>query len=462
MSVALQGVPASIVNLIQDGTLERVFHDSLFPRLLFRGEAVPEIWQANLGERQIFTRAGLMDPAIEPLQPGSDPLPTGYETEQWEASASQYGSTQDTHMPTSYVALAPTFLRNTQNLALQAGQTMNRLVRNRMYQSYLAGEAMVLATAAIGVQQVQISSLSGFTQNLQNGKPDSVNPANPLPVSFSSAEPDNAVTGFAPSDPTKPFGAGVISLQSALTAGLAVRAGVFAVTRSRRLRVGGGATVDALTTANILTLNDAIAGVTRLRAQSVPPHADGYYHVHLTPEGEQQIFADNHWQRLHQSLPDSAAYRDLAIGMAVGCIFYRNTENPSAGTVQKNSLVANPGGAGGATLAPEIGAELTNASGVQIRRALVTGGGVIYEKYLDESRYITEGGVTGKIGQFSVVNGGVAVMTQRIRYILRSPLDRLQQVVSQSWSWSGDFPVPSDALSGDSARYKRAVVLEHG
>lgn len=91
----------------------------------------------------------------------------------------------------------------------------------------------------------------------------------------------------------------------------------------------------------------------------------------------------------------------------------------------------------------------------------MTGGAALYEKYIDESKYITEAGVLGKIGNFSVVNGGLAVMTDRIRFILKAPQDDLQQVVKQVWSWSGDFPVPSDALSGDAARYKRAVVIEH-
>ncbi len=95
-----------------------------------------------------------------------------------------------------------------------------------------------------------------------------------------------------------------------------------------------------------------------------------------------------------------------------------------------------------------------------IRRTLVTGGGVLVEKYLDESKFITEAGVNGKIGEFSIINGGVAVMAQRIRYLLRAPQDKLQQVVDQTWSWSGDFAAPSDSLAGDSARYKRAVIIE--
>ncbi len=462
MSVILQGIPNSITALVQDGTLERVFHDALFPRLLFRGEAIPEVWQANLGERQIFTRAGLVAPKLRPLTPGVDPLPSSYDTEQWEATASQYGDTNDTHMPTSYVALASTFLRNTQQLGLGAALTMNRLVRNKLYSCYLAGEAMVTAAASASSFQIAVSTLNGFTDRVQNGKLLPVNPANPLPITFTTVgEPANAVVGYTPNNPSQPNGPGVITLQSALTVGVAQRDGVFAQTRSRRLRVGGGATVDAITSSNILTLNDVIAGITRLRDMNVPPHADGYYHVHLTPQGEQQIFADNHWQRLHQSLPDSVAYRDFAIGMAVGGIYLRNNENPSVSNCSEG-LLASPGGDGGARLAPEIGAEVTNENGVEIRRCIITGGGVMYEKYLDESKFITEAGVNGKIGQFSIVNGGVAVMANRIRYILRAPQDKLQQVVTQSWSWSGDFPVPADQLSGDSARYKRAVVIEHG
>ncbi len=463
MTVALQGVPAQIVNLMQDRTLERVFHDSLYPRQLYRGEASPELWQANLGERMVFTRAGLITPKIDPLVPGSDPLPSSYETEQWEAEARQYGDTNDTHMPTSYVTLASLFLRNTQTLGMGAAQTLDRLARNALFGAYLAGEAMVTVAAAAAATVLAVSTLSGFTQALQNGRLSPVTPANPLAITFSTAEPANTVIGFAPADPLRPLGPGVLTLGAPLSgAGVALRVGVFASTRSRRLRVGAGATVDGLSGANILTLNDIISAVTRLRTMRVPPHADGFYHVHMEPQGEAEIFQDNHWQRLHQSLPDSIAYRDLAIGMAVGCIFYRNTESPSAETCTGSPLIADPGGAGLARLAPEIGGEVINAAGVPVRRVLITGGGVLYEKYLDESRYITEAGVQGKIGEFSIVNGGVSVMTQRIRYILRAPQDRLQQMVSQAWSWSGDFPVPSDALAaGDLARFKRAVVLEH-
>lgn len=456
--IVLQGVPSSIVNLIQDRTLERVFHDSLYPRLIFRGEASPELWLANIGDRQVFTRAGLMPVALDPLVPGVDPTPGAYETEQWEAEARQLGNTIPTHMPSSYVSIASLFLRNTQTLGLNAAQSMDRTARNALFVPYLAGESMLTAAGVAGQTSIQVSSLNGFTQYLQNGRLSPVGAGNPLPITFSAVEPANTVIGFIPANPARPLGPGVLLLGAALTGAAPARTAVYASNRSRRLRIGGGGTVDTITSANILTLNDVIQAVARLRDANVPPHADGYYHVHLDPTAESQIFQDNHWQRLHQSGAGGVQYQEFVIGTAVGCKFMRNTELPKVGTISRQTALA--GGAGGAILADEIGGEVVNANGVAIRRTLVTGGGVLVEKYLDESKFITEAGVNGKIGEFSIINGGVGVMAQRIRYLLRAPQDKLQQVVDQTWSWSGDFSAPSDSLAGDSARYKRAVVIE--
>ena len=459
VSTASLGLPPGIINLIQDRTLERVFHDALYPRLLYRSEAIPEEWPANLGERMVFTRAGLMDVDLTPLTPGSDPAIGSYPFEQWEAEARQYGRSIDTHMPTSYVSLAPIVLRNVVQLGLNAAQSLNRLTRNPLFRAYLGGNSVNIAAAAIGATTITVSSLDGFTEQVQNARISPISPANPLAVTFTNLEPANTVIGFSPLNPSEPFGPGVLSLGSALSVGLPLRTGVLADTRSIISRVGGAATVDGLIGTNILTLQDIINTVARMRANNVAPTPDGFYHVHVTPEGEAQLFADNAFQRLFQSLPDSAAYRDLAIGQLVGCRFYRNTENPN--TQNSGVLVDTSGGAGSAKEAPDLGGEVVNQSGLAIRRAFVVGGGAIYEKYLDESKFISEAGVTGKIGEFNVINNGVGIMAQRIRFIMRAPLDRLQQVMSMSWSWSGDFPVPSDGLTGGLARYKRCAVIEH-
>lgn len=454
VSTATLGIPAGIINLIQDRTLERVFHDALYPRLLYRSEAMAEMWAANLGERMVFTRAGLMEVDTTPLTPGSDPVVGTYPFEQWEAEARQYGRTIDTHMPTSYVSLAPIFLRNIVSLGLNAGQTLNRLTRDPLFRAYAGGNTVVTTAAAIGATSVAVANLNGFTERVSNTAITPISPANPLPATIGTEAV--SIVGFSPTDANNPFGPGTLILGAPLVAAAPARTTVTASTASNVYRVGGGANVDAIASGNILGLQDVINTVARMRANNVPPCADGYYHVHVTPQGEAQLFADTQFQRLYQSLPDSATYRDLAIGQLVGCRFYRNTENPNT---QNSGVLVDTGT--GAKASGEVGAEVVNNNGVEVQRALVLGGGAIYEKYLDESKYITEAGVTGKIGEFNVVNNGVAIMTQRIRMILRAPLDRLQQVVSASWSWSGDFPIPSDATTGGPARYKRATVIEH-
>jgi len=461
VTVSIAGIPTEIVNLIQDRTLERVFHDALFPRLLFRMEARAEVWPINLGERQVFTRSGLIPPKTTPLTPGSDPSPSTYAFEQWEAQACQFGDAIDTNMPTSYVTLASQYLRNTKTLGLNAGESLNRLVRNSIYRSYLGGETNTTEAIVAGVSQVQVANLLGFTEQLVNGALQPVSATSPIDVSFTTAgELDNQVIGAVPADPNNPLGPGTLTFANPVGNPIALRDGIQSSNAARRIRVGGGATVDAIAPNNILDLQSVISAVAILRSNLVPPCSDGLYHVHISPTAEAQIFADNQFQRLHQSLPEQMAYRDQAIGDLLGSRWYRNTETPNAENV--GTLVDTSGGATTdfAASGTEINADVINQSGVPIERTIVMGGGAVYEKYLDESKFITESGVTGKIGQFTVTNGGVAVMTERIRFIARSPLDRLQQVYSQAWSWSGDFPVPSDQTTGPASRFKRAVVIE--
>lgn len=456
MTVSLAGIPNDVAAIIQDRTLERVFHDALYPRLLYRSEAMAEVWPANLGERMVFTRSGLIPVNVNPLTPGQDPTAATYGFEQWEVEARQYGNTLDTHFPTSNVSIAPLFMRNTVNLGLNAGQTLNQIVRDRLFRAYLGGNTALAVAGTAGQTQIQVASINGFTETLLNARPVPVSAAAPIAATVDGEAV--SVIGAQPLNPAEPFGRGTLFLAAGLVGNPAIRSAVLASNRSRIMRVGGAATVDGLTAGSVLTLQTFIDAVAAMRGQKIPPCSDGFYHVHLTPEGEAQLYADQAFRQLYQSLPESAAFRDLAIGQLVGCRFYRETENPDI----SNSGALVSSGASNSLVSGEIGGEVVNNAGVQVKRAMILGGGAIYEKYLDESKYISEAGVTGKIGQFSIVNNGVQVMTQRIRYIIRAPLDKLQQVVAQTWSWSGDFAIPSDALTGTTgARFKRAMAVEH-
>lgn len=82
MSLVNTGFSANIINLLQDRTLERVFHDALYPNMLYRAEATPDLWEANIGQRMVFTKTGLIAPDTTPITPGQDPGMASYDTEQ--------------------------------------------------------------------------------------------------------------------------------------------------------------------------------------------------------------------------------------------------------------------------------------------------------------------------------------------------------------------------------------------
>lgn len=460
MSLINLGISQSILNLVQDRTLERVFHDAMFPQLLFRSDMIAETWGANIGDRLVMTRTGLMEPVTEATQPGQDPLPSSYATEQFEIEASQYTGTKDTYMPTSTVAIAPLFLRDAATLGMQAGQSLNRIARNKLFRPYLGGNSVLTAASNSGTSQLNVASINGFVEVLVNGRLQQVSSSNPITIGFpGSAEPANAIIAFVPASALQPYGPGTLFLQSPLVNTLANRQPVVASTGAFIYRTSGSTSIDGISASNSLTLQDINNTVAYLRSQNVPTHGDGMYHLHVSPQGEAQLFKDQQFQRIFQSLPDNSVYTGATIAELMGVKFLRNNENPGPFTVKPGSLIAT---GTQARMAPEIGAEVINATGFAPYRALLTGGGVAYEKYLDEGAFVTEAGITGKIGEFAVVNNGLQVMTDRIRYTLRAPLDRLQQMVAQTWSWSGDFALPSDQTVGNTARFKRAVVIEHG
>lgn len=451
----------SVVSSIQDRTLQRVFHDALFPRLLYRGEAVPEMWPVNLGNNQTFTRTGLLRPTTRPLNQAQDPIAKTYDIEQWETTAEQYGDAIDTHMPTNYVSLASVYLRNMHQLGLHSGQSLNRMFRDRLFNAYLAGNTVVSVATAASVN-LPVVSLNGFTRKIVNGRPSLVGagPGQSLPITIVSGGvpiPRNVI-GFV-ADFTSPSGgpdeihSGTLILDVA-HAGVAARDIVLAVNRSQVINAGGSASIDGISSADVFTMADIRAAVAQLRFNNVPVHEDGTYHCHLDPMSESQIFGDNEFQRLNQSIPDYLHYREFVLAHILGVTFYRNTEAPTTATVDQDPKF-------GFTFAGELVNTPPVGPGVEIRRPIFTGQGAMEEKYLDESKYISEAGVIGKIGEFAVVNNGIQVMTERIRLILRAPMDRLQQLTSEAWSWSGGVALPTDSTVKTSpADYKRAVCVQ--
>lgn len=457
------GIPATVLNLIQAGVLERAFHDGLFPELKFRAEAMMEEWPEHAGNEMYMSRPGLIPVNTTPLQPGVDPTPQVVAWEQWKAELARWGNSIDTHAPTSATASANLFLRNIHQLGLNAGQTLNRLPRNTLFQAYLSGHTVLIDAALAADTQIHVAALNGFTDVIllgTNVRPEPVSITRALPITITTAGGPvaNTVIGAIPDNAADPKGPGILLLGAAVGGGgAAARAPVVSSQAPRIIRAGGGLSVDALGAADSFVMQHAIVAANMLRNANVPTHEDGFYHAHIGPLTNAQAFSDTPFQRLFTSLPNSDEIRMGVLGVIGNVKFIINSEIP-----QLNNTGARVTTGTNAQYATDIGAEIVNDTGIEVGRTIVTGKGTIYEKWLNEDAYVTEAGVTGKIGEFDIVNNGMSIPVERVKLIMRAPVNRMQDMVACSWSCSTSFPVPSD-ITGPSGpeRYKRAIVIEH-
>lgn len=404
--------PASLQNIIQNGLLERTYEEALIPQFLYRGLCTKRPVNANIGETIIFTRTGLLVPTETPLTPGTDPSPEEYTVEQYSLTIAQYAKTMDTHMLSSAVALASKFLENNQKLAINAAQSLNRVCRNKLYNAYLSGNTKAVGAGTASTSLV-VADANGFTTVLVNGKQEAVSASNPLAISIAGGSPVNVV---AVNSATK-----TLTLESAQT--WSDGASVVATNAPLILRPNARATTAAVTSSDKATLGLFLDAVAALRANNVPTFG-GYYAAHIDPTTERQLFADADFREAYRGRGDSPVWRDASLGRFAGIDWVRNTETPTT----------------------------TGTGGLTIRRPMVCGADCCIEGPFE--------GMGTLLGEANVAQG-VVQMVQGIAFIQRPPLDRLQQVIASSWSWVGDYAVPTDATTGTPAQYKRCVVIEH-
>jgi hypothetical protein len=458
--------------LVQENHLERAFHDSLYPRLLFRGEATPVEVAAHVGDTFLATGVGLIRKRMKPIVPGQDPAADDYQKEQWSVQLQQYAGSIPTNMPTDIVAIASLFYRNSQQSGLSAARTLNAIVRNKMFNAALSG--WTVADGAQGPSTtLRVKRLNGFTRARQSGATptvrfDFVSVSNPLEIHVNTgtfAVPIDTivhVTAYTPDNVGDETGPGTVTLDAAVT--VINRAYVVSTNRTFLQRPSGGFQVDTINASSIIRFSDVRAVLANFQTNNVPEHPEGAYHAHIDPTAHAELYQDPEWQRVHTSMPDGFAYKNYAVGFFLGTIFIRNTENPLISTVDADDGVAQDGTK--FSLNDPFAGELTHngatvaAGAIPVHRTLFTAAGGIMEYYQDMGLLLTEAGINGKVGQWQISNDGIEIMSDRIRMLLRAPIDKLLQVVDTTWTFIGDWPVRTDSTTGDVSYYKRFAVVE--
>jgi len=461
MAVA-NGFPVYLANLIQTGFLQKAMQQSLRPKLMYRAEALRERLDGReMGETVTQTRRGLMVPVVTPQVPGVDVSPSEYTIEQWTATMNRYVGGIDTRLPNSAVAIVNKFLEDATALAEQAGWSLDRLTRNRLFASYCGGDTMVAVAAASGATIVQVAALSGFRFAPQNGRMTPVSATNPLTVTIdpSGTPVTNTVVGVAPVDSLFPDGPGYLTLGTALGGLLAARKQIQAAIRPKIVRPGVSS-IDGLTSSSIITYMMLLEGRRTLKQNRVPEFADGTYHMHLDPVHLEHLLNDAAFRQLFQGRPDREEFQKGVLVQQIGISFYDNSDNPSAENVS-TPLVST---GSSAFASKEFGAEVLNAAGLRVKRSILLGQRALSEFWLPESDFMAQNqgrGNAGYQGAFQEGTGAFEADLSGIRYVVRPPQDRLMDVISQSWSFTGDWVAPTDVNAPTSpAVFKRAVAFE--
>lgn len=450
---------------VQEGFLKRSLLDGLFPHLRFRNDLDAVPWPVEGGDQIIMTRDGLMAVDLTPLIPGTDPIPVAVPSEQFEVWKEKHANTTDVHLPTSHAQIVDGIKRKMKVLGKNAAQTIDRRSRNVCYNAGLSGQ-----TVAVGVHTatttLNVARINGFlTARVEAVSPvrfQAVSATNALPIEVFDTGglgwQATTVTAAVPTTAGDEFGPGVLTLSSVVTT--IDRDPVRAVDRSFIVRTGGGDSVDAITAVDLLSQADIRSAVARLREQNVPPHEDGFYHAHLDPTSESELFADTATQNMIRGVPDNFRWKEFALGQLLGCVLIRNTECPRVETVGHAGTDAAPTYS---TTDPFAGELVTGATpGLALHRVLITGAEAATEVYDDESKLLTEAGVGEAPRKFDSYDvDGIQVSTDHVLLIIRPPQDRLAEQIAMTWKYAGGFTASTDIATGDGARYKREVVIEH-
>ena len=453
----IQNFPSQLQPIIQQGFLAREFQDGLQSRLSFRSIADREIFPNRIGETVTKTRKGLKAPVTSPMSPTGNTnfdngmTPSSWTVEQYTLTINQYGDTIDLNMVTEGVGIASQFLANARTNGVQAMQSLDRIARNALFGGasggvggYLGGNTRVNTALTSAGKTIYVDDIRGF-QNIMNSYGQVV----PLPSTsgMTVTVGSNAYTLVASSVDTLNVSTAPNGISGSLTftTNIATTDGalfspVVAATAPLVLRPNGRLTTAALTApvgsygsssyvpGDTLGIQTVLSAVAALRMNNVPT-VDGSYNCYLDDQQMLGLFRDSDFKYLYRGAYGTETYQSGSIVELLGVRFVPTTEAP-----QQISL-----GAGA------------------IHRAIVCGKGALIEgNYADA-------------GHQDIPDAEQSLMEKvdNVVMVTREPLDRLKQIIAQSWYWIGGYALPTDATASTTiiptatnSYLKRGVVIE--
>ncbi len=432
--------PLALQPVINQGFLEREFSQALSSRLGYRACADRESFAVGIGETLTKTRVGLRPAVTTPVSAATNTnldnglTPGHWGVEQYTVTLNHYAATTDLNVVTSRAGIVSQFLQNAYVNGEQAARSLDELARNALFAPYFGGNTRVRTALGAANASIEVDDIRGFTTVHVNGAPAPVSAANPLTVTVGSSVYTLVAAALDITNAsTTPGGtSGTLTFSSNVTAANGgIGKLVQAANASVVLRPSAAATTVALTAADTLTMSVLLDAVAKLRLNAVP-EIDGAYNCYLDPVSSRQLFADPDFRQLFQGATSAnQVFRQGMVNDFLGLRFIPTTE----AYVQPHPVTA----------------------GLVVRRPIVVGAGALIEA-----------GFAGMAQPETAPTGSLVTMVDGIAMVTREPIDRLQQIIAQSWYWIGGFCAPTDTTTNPSvvptatnAAYKRAVMIEH-
>lgn len=446
----IQNMPTALQAAIQQGFLEREFQDGLTSGLGFRAIADRELVNINVGETVTKTRRGLKAPVTTPMAPSSNTgldnglTASSFTVEQYTLGIDQYADTIDLNVVTSQVGIANQFLANARTNGTQARQSLDRLARNALFAAYQGGNTFVRVSLGAAAATISVDDVRGFENVLVGGKFVSVSGTNTATVLVGSTtytltgvtrDGTNVSTTFGGISGTLTFSTNVTTANGTL-GNVVYHTNAPVLLRPNGKWSGGSAfggttTQRALASTDVLTLSVIEDAVAQLRNNT--GIMDQMFNLYLDNVSMRQLFSDADFKQLYQGQYGSTEAKRGQVFQLMGVNFIPTTEAP----VQQHQVTTT----------------------LTVRRPVLVAPGALVEGDF--------AGMTQKASETAGINSEIQ-MVDGVAQVVRGPLDRLSQIVSQSWFWIGGFVAPTDATANSNiiptagAQYlKRAVVIEH-
>jgi hypothetical protein len=453
-------LPSALANELQQGFLERELEEGLDSVLAYRSCAVQETIPGRIGETLTRTRKGRKAPTRTPLPVSTlnaldnGMTPSSYSIEQYSFTLQPYADTVDVDILGTEATIADDFIANSRNNGVQASQSRELISRFKLFSAYVGANTRVRSDlGSDSTTLVYVDDIRGFQNTWVNGTPIGVSGTNPITVQeyavssagYTQSLTITAVAPTATNYSTTPDGvSGYLTIYPA-AANTPANGDALIASYAPAIKRPSGHVSDAqLSMQDTLTLGllqDAVAG---LRSNGVPVMSDGTYHVILDDVSHRQLMADQDFKVYFASRQDSEVIKRSDVYVMLGMTFIPTT----------NAYVQLGGSANanGSTGASQVG--------VTVRRPIVLGAECLIEgNFEGMETYLSREGVT------PIAN---TMMVDNVLQIIRPPIDRLNRFASLSWTWIGDYAVPTDLTAtpsiiptASSAAWKRACVVAH-